>query len=126
MTDTQLTGYMANIQCLYKQLSDSLTRENKLSANITNIKLEKQGLIGEKRALQKKYDTANSNIQKLNDYVDKQLVDYRNMEKKLKSICDSNIALKLLNQNWTTENHNNLKEKIKSLNESLKETIKDY
>lgn len=41
-------------------------------------------------------------------------------------MCDSNTVLKLLNQNWTTENHNNLKEKIKSLNESLKETIKDY
>ncbi|KAI8638774.1 hypothetical protein BD408DRAFT_12984 [Parasitella parasitica] len=114
MQESQTAEILANEQDLYKQLSDALTRENKLLTTTNKIKLEKQTAINEKRALQEKHNKTHFDNQKLQAAERTWLADNRNLQDKLKIAYDNLTKM----QPYANENQN-LKEKVKTLTESL-------
>ncbi|CEP17293.1 hypothetical protein [Parasitella parasitica] len=114
MQESQSAENIASEQRLYKQLSDTLAKENRLLTNMNKIKLEKQAIWNEKRALQEKFNSINADIQKLQAAERIWLADNRNLQDKLKIAYDNLTKM----QPYALENQD-LKEKVKTLAETF-------
>lgn len=102
-----------------------MTKLLKTTNNANQLKHEKKDILSEKKALQEKYNAANVDLKRLQLAERIWTQNTSHLQDIIKRKNESLFELETLNQDCAADN-NNLREKIKSLTESLAVSKKDY
>lgn len=116
--DSEDIENLANTQRVYKQLNEALTKLLKTTNNANQLKHEKKDILNEKKALQEKYNAANVDLKRLQLAEKIWTQNTSHLQDIIKRMSEDLFKLETLNQDCATDN-NKLKERIKSLTESL-------
>lgn len=119
------TENLVNTQRLYKQLTEALAKEIKLTNVANQIKQEKKDALNEKKALQEKFNGAIRDLKRLQQTEEIWTANTRHLQDVIKKGEQDILELKKLHQDYITE-RTSLKQSAKSLNESLAASDNNY